>query len=114
MDAGRTGGLKIIFMEFNRFWNKAPIAPEYRNRYYATRDLWDTRTPAAQNAMYEDAAQLAGKNPYFFVQDYPEPQPVFLRGDESGDIVQVRYNGAYKLCHRATMELFGLEWVRDW
>ena len=64
--------------------------------------------------MYEDAAQLAGKNPYFFVQDYPEPQPVFLRGDESGDIVQVRYNGAYKLCTRATMELFGLEWVRDW
>lgn len=48
------------------------------------------------------------------ITDFPEPQPVFLRGDEPGDIVQVRYNGAYKLCTRATMELFGLEFVRDW
>jgi hypothetical protein len=48
------------------------------------------------------------------VVDFPDPQPVFLRGDESGDIVQVKYNGAFKLCTRATMELFGLEWVRDW
>ena len=54
------------------------------------------------------------ENPYFYLCDFPEPQPTFLRGDESGDIVQVLYNGAYKLCTRATMELFGLEWVRDW
>ena len=51
---------------------------------------------------------------FIFVQDFPEPKPVFLRGDEGGDIVQVKYNGTYKLCHRATMELFGLEWIRDW
>ena len=54
------------------------------------------------------------ENPYFYLCDFPEPQPQWLRGDEGGDIVQVRYNGAYKLCTRATMELFGLEWVRDW
>ena len=50
----------------------------------------------------------------WLIADFPEPTPTFLRGDETGDIVQVRYNGAYKLCYRATMELFGLEWVRDW
>ena len=50
----------------------------------------------------------------WLISDFPEPTPVFLRGDEGGDIVQVKYNGAYKLCHRDTMELFGLEWVRDW
>ena len=50
----------------------------------------------------------------WLISDFPEPQPIFLRGDEGGDIVQVRYNGAYKLCTRATMELFGLEFVRDW
>lgn len=50
----------------------------------------------------------------WLIADFPEPTPDFLRGDEGGDIVQVRYNGAYKLCTRATMELFGLEWVRDW
>ena len=50
----------------------------------------------------------------WLISDFPEPQPVFLRGDETGDIVQVRYNGAYKLCTRATMEMFGLEFVREW
>ena len=54
------------------------------------------------------------ENPYFYLCDFPEPKPTFLRGDEDEDIVQVRYNGAYKLCSRADMELFGLEWVRDW
>ena len=54
------------------------------------------------------------ENPYFYLCDFPEPKPVFLRGDEEGDIVQVRYNGAYKLCTRETMELFHLEWVMDW
>ena len=44
----------------------------------------------------------------------PEPQPQWLKGNESGDLVQVRYQGLYKICTRATMELFGLEWVRDW
>ncbi len=53
-------------------------------------------------------------NPIFFLQDYPEPKPTFLRGDEAGDLVQVRYNGAYKICTRETMELFHLEFVRDW
>ena len=54
------------------------------------------------------------ENPYFYLCDFPEPLPVFLRGDETGDIVQVRYNGAYKLCTRETMNLFHLEFVRDW
>ena len=54
------------------------------------------------------------QNPYFFVVDFPEPQPEFLHGDEKEDIVQVKYKGTFKLCSRATMKLFGLEWVRDW
>ena len=57
---------------------------------------------------------MAGKNPYFFVLDFPEPQPTFLRGDEGGDLVQVRYNGLYKICTRETMELFNLEFVKNW
>ena len=75
-------------------------------------------SPAAQQAMWnavkDEPDGTVDKNPFFFVQDFPEPQPEFLRGDEGGDIVQVKYNGTFKLCTRATMELFGLEWVRDW
>ena len=114
-----------LFLEedFNAFWIGFNPKPEFANRKKATWEIWKTKTPVARKKILE--AVLSGSlslgegggrgvNPYFFVQDFPDPQPVFLRGDEGGDIVQVKYNGAYKLCHRATMELFGLEWNRDW
>ena len=105
---------------FEKFWNYFKPSAEYHNRRAATQMIFEARSDAAQKAIVEAAQEGGGghpgdkQNPYFFVQDFPEPQPVFLRGDEGGDIVQVRYNGAYKLCTRATMELFGLEWVRNW
>ena len=105
---------------FEKFWKFFSPAPEFNNRYGATKVAFEQRSEVAQQAIVEAAQEGApghpgdNPNPYFFVVDFPDPQPVFLRGDETGDIVQVRYNGAYKLCTRATMELFGLEWVRDW
>jgi hypothetical protein len=107
------------FGMFWKYFSKAMPA-EFHNRQAATQMIFEARSEVAQRAMIEAAQEgapgLPGdqQNPYFFVQDFPEPQPLWLRGDESDDIVQVRYNGAYKLCSRATMELFGLEWVRDW
>ena len=105
---------------FDLFWKYFAPSAEYNNRKEATRQLFESRSEVAQKALVEAAQEGApghpgdNPNPYFFVQDFLEPQPTFLRGDEGGDIVQVRYNGAYKLCSRATMELFGLQWVRDW
>ena len=105
---------------FEKFWKFFNPAPEFHNRRAATQMIFEARSHAAQRAMVEAAQEGApghpgdNPNPYFFVQDFPEPQPVFLRGDEGGNIVQVKYNGTYKLCTRATMELFGLEWIRDW
>ena len=108
---------------FEKFWKFFNPAPEFHNRKSATKVAFEQRSEVAQRAIVEAALSGTlpmgegggrGLNPYFFVVDFPEPQPLFLRGDEPGDIVQVKYNGAYKLCTRATMELFGLEWVRDW
>ena len=103
---------------YEKLWNLYEPAPEFHNRYGATKVAFKQRSEVAQRAMIASLEEHPGMkgspNPYFFVVDFPEPQPVFLRGDEGGDIVQVRYNGAFKLCTRATMELFGLEWVRDW
>ena len=105
---------------FEKFWKFFNPAPEFHNRRAATQMIFEARSHAAQRAMVEAAQEGSprhpgdNQNPYFFVVDFPDPQPVFLRGDEGGDIVQVKYNGAYKLCTRATMELFGLEWNRDW
>lgn len=104
---------------FEKLWKLYEPAPEYHNRYGATKIAFEQRSEVAQRAMIaslEEHPDMKGSpNPYFFVQDFPEPQPIWLRGDEEDeDIVQVRYNGAFKLCSRATMELFGLEWIRDW
>ena len=106
--------------DFEKFWRFFSPSAEYQNRRAATQMLFEARSGVAQKAIIEAAKEGGGghpgnqPNPYFFVQDFPEPQPQWLRGDEGGDIVQVLYNGAYKLCSRATMELFGLQWVRDW
>ena len=110
-------------LDFMDFWFLFSAPEEMLNRENACRRLWESQTfsRAKKQAIMKELTdhQMNGtfteeRNPFFYLNNHNEPQPVFLRGDEGGDIVQVRYNGAYKLCTRATMELFGLEWVRDW
>lgn len=110
-------------LDFMDFWFLFSAPKEMLNRENACRRLWESSTfsRAKKQAIMKELTnhQMNGtltdeRNPFFYLNNHDEPQPTFLRGDESGDIVQVRYNGAYKLCYRATMELFGLEWVRDW
>ena len=110
-------------LDFMDFWFLFSAPKEMLNRESACRRLWESQTfsRAKKQAIMKELTdhQVNGtlteeRNPFFYLNNHDEPQPVFLRGDEPCDIVQVRYNGAYKLCTRATMELFGLEWVRDW
>ena len=109
------------FLNFKDFWDSFIVPVEYENRKNACRNLWATFSDVKKNtilcelqSLCEEGRTTEQRNPFFYLNNYEEPQPVFLRGDEGGDIVQVKYNGTYKLCHRATMELFGLEWIRDW
>ena len=109
------------FLDFKDFWISFIVPVEYENRKNACRNLWATFSDVKKDAILcelqslcEEGRMTEERNPYFFLNNYDEPLPVFLRGDESGDIVQVRYNGAYKLCTRETMNLFHLEFVRDW
>ena len=110
-------------LEFMDFWILFSAPKDMLNRENACRRLWESQTfsrakkQAIMNELTEH--QMNGtlteeRNPFFYLNNYDEPQPTFLRCDEPGDIVQVRYNGAYKLCYRSTMELFGLQWERDW
>ena len=110
-------------LDFMDFWFLFSAPKEMLNRENACRRLWESQTfsRAKKQAIMKELTdhQMNGtlteeRNPFFYLNNHDEPQPVFLRGDETGDIVQVRYNGAYKLCTRETMVLFGLEWVRDW
>jgi hypothetical protein len=107
--------------DFEKFWNYFKPSAEYQNRRAATQMIFEARSEVAQKAIIEAAQEGGGyhpddqQNPYFFVQDFPEPQPDWKTGGEiNEDLVQVLYNGHFKICTRATMELFGLEWVRDW
>ena len=108
-----------LFEKFWKFFSKS-MPTEFHNRKGATKIAFEQRSEVTQRAMIEVAQEGAPghpgdqQNPYFFVVDFPEPQPEFLRGDEDGDIVQVKYNGMFKLCTRETMQRFNLEWSRDW
>ena len=114
---------------FEMFWKFFSVAmpAEFQNRKNAAHIMFAERSEVAQRAMVEAAQEGApghpgdASNPYFFVVDFPEPQPEFLSGldqdklrEKGIPMVQVKYNGKFLICTRATMELFGLEWVRDW
>ena len=110
-------------LDFMNFWILFSAPKDKLNRENACRRLWESQnfSRAKKQAIMNELTehQMNGtlteeRNPFFYLNNHDEPQPTFLRGDEPGDIVQVRYNGAYKLCYRSTMELFGLQWERDW
>ena len=80
-------------------------------------ESWKNASPAKKQKLLDAVRSGDWDKPRldWLVADFPEPLPDFLRGDETdADIVQVRYNGLFKLCTRETMNLFGLEYVRDW
>lgn len=111
-------------MDFHDIWQLLLDHGASPRKEEGTRRFWDTLTPDQQRAAFTTiTSKLATRafvhyDPIRAIKENiwssKPPQPQWLRGDEGGDIVQVRYNGAYKLCTRATMELFGLQWVRDW
>lgn len=107
------------YYEFYTFWNAYnPDETRFPNRRAATFREWQKKSEKARQAMLEavkkDNGALRRKNPFFFVQNFTEDEPTFLKGNEAGDLVQVRHNGLFKICTRDTMRQFGLEYVRDW
>ncbi len=114
---------------FEKFWRFFSVAmpTEFQNRKNAACKMFAERSKVAQRAIVEAAQEGApghpgdDPNPYFFVADFPEPEPTFLSGQEQDrlreqgiPLVQVKYNGKFLICTRETKELFNLEFVRDW
>lgn len=105
-------------MDFEQFWDL--IAPDisFQNRYNAAQKEWERCSPEKRQAILSwlrKHGSYSQRNPYFFIKDFrPENSLSFLTGDEPGDLVQVRYNGIYKICTRETMRKFNLEYVKDW
>ena len=73
-------------------------------------DEWNKCSDAKKIKLFEAVRLGAHFKPRldWLIADFPEPQPDFLRGDEPGEIVQVKYNGLFKLCRPETAALFHL------
>ena len=101
-------------LDFNEFWNRYPLAPEYRNRYYATRDLWQKRTEAAQIAMLDELTAkpegAKGRNPYFYVQDFHEPEPTNYNGRAlpNEHVAPAFWNGKWGMYTLSDIQTFGM------
>ena len=112
-------------LDFNKFWDNYHVDEvKFPHRRAATFREWNKRSPVTRKAMMEKVAKEGGppkKNPFFFVQEFPEPQPEFLSGKEQDDcrrrgipMVQVHYDGKFLICTKQTQEDFGLTKTVDW
>ena len=86
----------------------------YSNRKTVTFQQWQQRTPAARKAMLRHLATNGApkKNPFFWVQDFPEPQPHNLNGARSlpdEPLVRAVHNGVGGIYTRAEAELFNMQ-----
>ena len=122
-DCEEQQGADLSFEKFYKAYN-VNLAM-WPNRMEATRREWNKRSDLAKKALIDAAlknkSDYGTKNPVFFVQDFPEPQPHFLSGQEQDEckksripLVQVKYDGKFLICTKETMNSFGLEFVRDW
>ena len=109
-------------IDFKQIWSLLYEHGASAKKEEGTRRFWDTLTPFQQEQVFTTISTKLRDDK--FVQYDPiralkenirrQPGPEFLRGDELNAEVQVKYNGMFKICSRATMELYGLEYVRDW
>ena len=113
-----------IMIAFTTIWALLYENGSAARKEEGTRAYWDTLSPTQQQQVFTTITDKLQKG--LFVHYDPiralrenlrrgqAAEPTFLRGDEGGDLVQVRYNGLYKICTRDTMKAFKLEYVRDW
>jgi hypothetical protein len=105
--------------DFQDFWQAyKPDEMRFPNRRTATLGQWRTRSRAAQQAMMQyvkDQGAPKWKNPYFFVQDFPEPEPKDYNGARllpNEPLVIAKYNDCAGLYTRREAELFGMNILR--
>ena len=105
---------------FEDIWRLLNPQGEYVRRVNACGKIWSGLALHRRKHIYETIAGLKAQgkyvnpNPLFAIKDNDNAEPEFLNGDEGGDLVQVMYNGKYKICTRQTMEEFNLRFVKDW
>ena len=104
---------------FDDIWKLLHPKGEYVRRVNACGKIWSGLALHRRKHIYDTIVTLKAQgkyvnpNPLFAIKDNDSTQPEFLRGDEDGDLVQVRYEGKYRICTRETAKEFGLTITKD-
>lgn len=107
-------------INFQTFWDLFKPSEQYNNRITATHIEWDKCSAAKQIAIIHKLQSAPGEvaqpNPYFFIQDFPEPTPTNLNGTIQGEQLlnakQAKtafYNGKWGLYSLQDIQLFNLK-----
>ena len=105
--------------DFQDFWAAyRPDEIRFPNRMQATYRQWCMRIPATRQAMLKHVQNNnvpKWKNPYFFVQEFPDPTPHNYNGQIFPDepMVIAKYNGVGGVFTRREAELFGMTDIKD-
>lgn len=105
-----------IIDQFNTFWRNYRVDETlFPRRRAATLKLWMDKHPATREAMLaavEANGGPKGKNPYFYVQEFAEPEPTNYNGRRLKSGVQyviAKYNGSYGTYSLEEAREFGME-----
>ena len=102
--------------DFDDFWRAyRPDEIRFPNRKQATYREWCKRVPATRQAMLtyvKDKGAPHWKNPFFFVQDFPETPPTDYNGSRTTppEPVQIAcYNGHWGMYTLTDIRTFNLK-----
>ena len=104
-----------IYTEFCEFWAEYRPAEKYANRRSCTFGEWLKRSPPARKAMLAAVKKNSinpERNPYFWVQDYPEPVPKDWNGSRilpDEPLVRALYKGRGGLYTHRDAEMYGMQ-----
>lgn len=105
-----------IIEQFNRFWRNYRVDETlFPRRRAATLKLWIDKHPLARESMLAEVEANGGpkgKNPYFYVQEFPDPEPTNYNGRRlkpGVTYVIAKYKGSYGTYTLAEAEQFGME-----
>ena len=107
-------------INFETFWDLFNPTPDYNNRIAASNLEWDKCSAAKQKAIIQKLQsahdEVAQPNPFFFIQDFPEPTPTNLNGTLQGaemlNANQAKtafYDGKWGLYSLEDIQLFNLK-----
>ena len=116
---------KKMDTDFNLFWDNYHVdETTFPHRRAATFREWNKRLPHTRKAMLDKVTKEGGphkKNPFFYVQEFPDPEPDFLSGQQQDalraqgiPLVQVKYGDKFLICTKQTQQDFHLTLIRDW